>query len=66
MAMEFFYVVPAERNQWSVSHNDDTVQFFNSKEAALVYARARAGVRRPSAVIELSKAGELANREDFE
>lgn len=64
MAMQFFYVVPIEGGRWSVSHNDDTLQF-KSKEEALQYARAKAKQWKPSAVIELSKSGELLSREDL-
>ena len=61
--MQFFYVVPLVGGLWSVSHDDDTMQF-ESKEEAFQYARTRAKESKPSAVIELDKSGQLISRED--
>ena len=65
MAVLLVYVFPTREGYWLVAREGDTGLMFQDKDFAFEYARSIAAERRPSAVVELTAAGEQVRRQDF-
>lgn len=63
--MQFVYLFPTPEGYWLVAREGETGVMFQDNARAMEYAQSVAITHRPSAVVELTAAGEQVRRLDY-